>query len=285
MLFRSIPLAILCFRNPRVNDFRSFYSGGSALNAGHLANLYRQQREAASQPLEMAFIRPPVYALVHAPLALLPFTAAFCLWVALQSVLFLFLVFRAQSIRKTAVVACLFPPALIAIGQGQDAVLFLCVLVASYFLFRQRKELPAGLVLGLGLFKFHLFFLWPLVLAAQKRWRAPGAFCIVASAFTAGSIALVGMQGIRDYLAILARPALTSPHMPEEVGIGGLMAKMQLFSLPVQLALGFVIALVAINAIRRSRMEWVFAIVPAASLFITPTRSITTPLFSCFRSG
>lgn len=132
-----IPLARICFEHPRVNDFRSFYGAGSALISGHLANLYHQQRAAASLPLEMPYIRPPAYALVHAPLAVLPFTTAFCLWVGVQSVLFLFFLFRAQSAHRVAAVACLFPPALIGIGEGQDSIMFLCVLVASYSLFRR----------------------------------------------------------------------------------------------------------------------------------------------------
>jgi len=94
--------------------------------------------------------------------------------------IFLFLLFWAQSKHQIAVVACVFPPIIVAIGSGQDTVVFLGVLTASYALFRKQKELPAGLVLGLGLLKFHLFLLWPLALAVQKRWRALAGFSIVA---------------------------------------------------------------------------------------------------------
>jgi hypothetical protein len=118
--------------------------------------------------------------------------------------------------------------------------------------------------------KFHLLLLWPVVLALQKRWRALAGFSVVATAVAAASIAMVGVGGIRDYVAVLADPGLTSPHIPEEVGIGGLMANMNFFSLPVQLALGAAVAAVAIYSVRRCRIEWVFVIVPAASLAITP---------------
>ena len=112
--------------------------------------------------------------------------------------------------------------------------------------------------------------MWPVVLAVQKRWRALVGFSVVAAAIVAASIAMVGVDGIRDYLAVLANPDLTSPHIPEEVGIGGLMANMKLFSLPVQLALGAAVAAVTLYSVLRSRIEWVFVIIPAASLAVTP---------------
>ena len=52
-----------------------------------------------------------------------------------------------------------------------------------------------------------------------------------------------------------ANPDLTSPHIPEEVGIGGLMANMKFFSLPAQLAPGAAVAAVAIYSVRRSRID------------------------------
>ena len=48
------------------------------------------------------------------------------------------------------------------------------------------------------------------------------------------------------------------------------MANMKFFSLPVQLALGAAVAAVAIYSVHRSRIEWVFVIIPAASLAVTP---------------
>jgi hypothetical protein len=44
-------------------------------------------------------------------------------------------------------------------------------LVVAYVLAEKKREFWSGLALGAGLFKFHLFFLWPLALASQKRWK------------------------------------------------------------------------------------------------------------------
>ncbi len=233
-----ILLARLCFHTPKVDDFRSFYSGASALFSGNLADLYRHQLAArvARLPLDMPFTRPPAYyAVIPAPFALVPFAPAFCLWVGIQTAFFVFLLFWAQSRHRIAVVACLFPPVIIAIGSGQDTIMFLGVLAASYALFRRQKDLPAGLVLGLGLLKFHLFLLWPVVLAMQRRWRALAGFSLVAAIIAIASVGIVGINGIRDYLAVLSDPALSSPRLAEEVGIGGLMANMRVLLLPVQL--------------------------------------------------
>ena len=268
-----ILLARLCFNNPKVNDFRSFYSGASALFSGNLAGLYRHQlvAAAAGHPLDMPYTRPPAYyAVIPAPFALLPFAPAFCLWVGLQTMFFLFLLFWAQSRRPAAVVACLFPPVLISIGSGQDTIVFLGVLAASYALFRRQKDLPAGLVLGLGLLKFHLFLLWPVVFAVQKRWRALAGFSLTAAVIAISCAGLVGIHGVRDYLAILLDPTRSSPRMAEEVGIGGLMANMRLSSLPAQLALGGAFAAIAIYSLRKACIKWSFVIVPAAALAVTP---------------
>ncbi len=61
------------------------------------------------------------------------------------------------------------------------------VVVASYALAEKGRPV-AGAVLSLGLIKFHLFVLWPVLLAVQKKWRMLGYF-MAGSTILAGGIA------------------------------------------------------------------------------------------------
>jgi len=264
-------LARVSFEHPHVNDFRSFYAGATAASEHRLAGLYRDERTSRA-PLELPFIRPPVYALLLEPLTYLAFAPAFWLWIALQSAIFLGCLYWAYSKTAMAAVACLFPPALLGIGHAQDCATYLAILIASYALFRKGRELPAGLVLGLGLLKFHLFLLWPVALILQKRWRALLGYCLTGAALVAGSVAAVGAKGIMDYCSLLADPGVaeSTPGRAREVGIGSLLANLSVSSAALAILLGMAVAAVALCAVRRASIEWLFVILPAASLAAMP---------------
>jgi len=263
--------ARFCFEHPHVNDVRSFYRGAAAQASSHLADLYRDQR-SAPPPLELPFIRPPVYALLIEPLAYLPFATAFSVWVAIQSAIFLTCLYLAQARTTKAAIACLFPPAILGIAHGQDCAFFLGILVLSYLLLREEKDLSGGVVLGLGLLKFHLFLLWPMALALRHRWRALTGFCLVGAVMAAASLAIVGVAGLKDYYALLTDPALTgaTPGLAREVGIDGLMASLGISSPAAEILGGVGIAALALFAVRRGSIEWLFVIIPAAALASMP---------------
>jgi len=90
---------------------------------------------------------------------------------------------------------------------GNNAALWLTIyaLGARYLL--SGRAVAAGLVLGFGSLKPQLFLAVPVLLFAQRRWRALGAFAGVAGVLAATSLALVGFGGARDYVALLTSPA------------------------------------------------------------------------------
>ena len=264
-------MASVSFRHPQGNDFRSFYRGAQAAASHRLAGLYSEQLDPKI-PLDLPYIRTPLFALMLTPFTYLSFAPAYCLWIATQSAIFLWLLFQAQSTTKAAAIACFYPPVLLGIGHGQDCVLYLLILVVSYWLFRKDRQAAAGLVLGLGLLKFHLFLLWPAGLIVQKRWQALLGFCATGLIILGASIAVAGPHGFRDYCAFLLDPRLTktTPSVEREVGIGALMEGMGFSSLPVQILLGLGVGALALYSLRGRSVEWLFVILPAASLAITP---------------
>jgi hypothetical protein len=260
-----VSLTVIFSRHPHQNDFRSFYAGAIALTSGKLAGLYHAQL-VSKTPLDLPFVRPPVYALILAPFSWLPFLPAFCLWIALQSGIFLYCLYKGQCRA-----ACLFPPVILGICHGQDCAFFLGILVLSYVLLRDGRNFAGGSILGLGLLKFHLFLLWPVALAIERRWRALAGFCLAGAVLAALSLLVAGVQGTKDYCALLLSPALanSTPGLAREVGIEGLLANLGLSS-SLQLPLCFVLAAIVLYAVRKATLDRLFMLLPAVSLAIAP---------------
>jgi hypothetical protein len=188
------------------------------------------------------------------------------LWIALQSGIFLYCLYKGQCRA-----ACLFPPVILGICHGQDCAFFLGILVLSYVLLRDGRNFAGGSILGLGLLKFHLFLLWPVALAIERRWRALAGFCLAGAVLAALSLLVAGVQGTKDYCALLLSPALanSTPGLAREVGIEGLLANLGLSS-SLQLPLCFVLAAIVLYAVRKATLDRLFMLLPAVSLAIAP---------------
>jgi len=88
--------------------------------------------------------------------------------------------------------------------EGQDSLFLLALFVAATVAMDSRKELRAGSLVGLTLFKFQyalpvviLFLLW-------RRWRFLAGVAISASVVLGVSVWLVGFSGMLSYLHALA---------------------------------------------------------------------------------
>src|ERR1700733_14353316 len=87
-------LGSLIVPGARHHDFLNLYTGASLALDGNFAHMHspqvqleRERQFVPALPVLVPFVRPPFYALLLAPLALLPFGIAFWIWVALQSAL------------------------------------------------------------------------------------------------------------------------------------------------------------------------------------------------------
>jgi len=205
-------LGSLSLDQARRHDFLSFYTGAWMVAHGHAVELYQPAVQLAFQhsvthtTASLApYIRPPFYALLLAPLGLLPFEAAFVAWIVSQIVILMGC--WAWSFRRfgpeAVLVASFFMPTTLGIAHGQDCALLAALLIASYTLAAREKPLAGGAVLGVMLAKFHLILLWPVALVIQRRWKMLAGFAAVAAGEAALSLAMVGASGIRDYRAIL----------------------------------------------------------------------------------
>jgi hypothetical protein len=192
--------------------------------AGDARHLYDPQVQGAAQeralgaPLDRPspFLLPPAAALLFAPFALLPYSVAATLWVAVTIALVAFslrLVWPLSPIRGRvpsgfALLALVgtYPVGMNLIGANNAALwLTIYALGARYFL--TGRAVAAGLMLGFGALKPQLFLAVPVLLLVQRRWTALAAFSGVAALLAAVSLTLIGPAGARDYVALLTSDA------------------------------------------------------------------------------
>lgn len=198
----------------REHDFLSFYTGAKLVLEGKGASLYDFELQTATEkalapdaPEVPPFIRPPFYALLLAPLALLPLKAAFVTWVGLQIVGLLgFWVWAYRRFGPDSLVYCaFFMPTARGIMHGQDCVTMLLLMLGATLAFERRKDGLTGALVGLTLIKFHLLLLLPVVMLTRKRWKMLAGYSAVAAIEVAVSLAMVGLGGVRQYFDLITR--------------------------------------------------------------------------------
>lgn len=193
-------------------DFLCWYIGGTLAREGRFADLYQpaahweiQEKVAPGLKDPRPYPRPPWFALALAPLTALPLVKAYAAWVALWfSVLLATWAWGAARFGEGALLlAALFLPTNMGLCYGQDCAAMLAICCGAWALIERRRPLASGLVLGLGLMKFHLLLLAPVWLIAQKRWRILAGFAAAASFIMLAALMTVGLSGLEQYAHFL----------------------------------------------------------------------------------
>ncbi len=201
---------------PTTTDFASFYTAGLLANFGHPGSAYdpvahRTLEEAVIAPgvEEKRFLNPPVFLLVCAPLARLPYLAAFILFESVTAVIWLLLTTRiAGGGAKAATCLAAIPAVWWALGWGQNSFLS-AGLMAGGTLLLQRRPMAGGALLGALCFKPHFGLLIPVALLAGRRWRAVlGAALSVVTLVTASTL-VFGVDTWRAFLGMAAQARQT----------------------------------------------------------------------------
>jgi alpha-1,2-mannosyltransferase len=265
----------------RKHDFLNLYTGASLALDGNFAHLHspevqldRERQFVPDLPTLVPFVRPPFYALLLAPLALLPFGIAFWVWLALQSTL-LFGCWAWALSRwgpDALTFGALYLPTALGIASGQDCVLMLAILIATYALTEKGSHFASGAALGLGLIKFHLFLLWPLALLIQRRWRMLLGACAAVAVECLLSLWLSGWNGIVEYFQLLRNKNIErlSPSPELMIDVHGMALNFGLDNLVFRgLLVAAVILLVAAACWRAPLWQWIAA-ASAGSLLVPP---------------
>lgn len=156
------------------SDFLAFWGAGQVTAGGEPAAAYdlavqeRVQTGAGSQGW-FAFVNPPPFLFIAAPLGLLPFPLAWPLWVLTTYALWAFVSVRAFPRLWPIVLA--YPGALIGATHAQTGLLTGALLVFAATPL-DRRPVAAGAAVGALIIKPHLALLLPFWLSSGARWRA-----------------------------------------------------------------------------------------------------------------
>ena len=190
-------------------DFRQLYAAGYMVRTHHSYQLYDydaqlgfQNDVVSRQDAALPFLRPAYEALAFVPLSLLPYRSAYSVMLLLNLGLcwFCFTLLRtaAESTWLTAgVFVCYFPVSM-ALLQGQDSIALLALMAGSLLALQANRDVRAGILLGLGLFKPQLVLPIALLMLAWRRWRFCAGFGFAVAITTLASMLVSG----RNFLPI-----------------------------------------------------------------------------------
>jgi hypothetical protein len=207
------------FHSPQIQktDFTVTYIGSRIVYEGNGPKLYdlaEQQRLRAlflSNAEALIYEHPPFEALLFSPLAALPYRTAYLIWGCINAALWLWLPFLLRrhipvpddNLSYLALWIC-FAPLGVALYQGQSSLLLVLSYALAFIQLKNKKELSAGLCLGLGLFKFQFVIPFALIFLFRRKWKFTIGFALIASALAVLSLIAVGRSGVVSYVSLLS---------------------------------------------------------------------------------
>jgi hypothetical protein len=203
---------------PLGTDFLSFYAASKLALGGHAADAYSPSLHHAAEVAVFgrdtgypAFFYPPLYLLICAPLAVLPYFPALIAWLGATGAAYLAAIRCWWSQRSGWPDALAFPAVLINLGHGQNAFLSAALIgAAAHWL--NRRPVLAGVAFGLLAYKPHLGLLLPIALVVAGRWTTIVSAAATVLAFAGLSLWAFGPDVWAAFLANshLARATLES---------------------------------------------------------------------------
>ena len=264
-----------------LHDFLNLYTGASLAAEGRFSELHdvdaqfdREQELAGEIEEVVPFVRPHFYALVLAPLAWLPYTTAFWTWILLQTALLVgcWIWGRRRFGPDSLIFAALYFPTIGGVLNGQDCVILTVLAIVAYTWAERGRDLHSGLVLGLGLFKFHLFVFVPLAMLLQRRPKMLLGFAVSGAVTALFSPLLGGRVGIEKYVSLLNNKDLArlSPAPERMINIHALAANFGIDHIALEIFAVVVVAMLVVIAVRSAPLwRWMTAAI-AGSILAVP---------------
>jgi arabinofuranan 3-O-arabinosyltransferase len=186
---------------PIFTDFANAWTAGKEALLGNAGAFYDPRELAAAQASLFRKISvsypywpyPPTYFLVLAPLALLPYRAAFVGWDIASLAACVAVVYPIVG-RKAAIALALAAPFtawnLLAAQNG----FLTAALIGGSLLFLERRPVLAGVFIGCLTYKPQFGILIPIALVASRQWRAMAGAAATALLLAALSAVLFGVR-------------------------------------------------------------------------------------------
>jgi hypothetical protein len=215
---------------PIFSDLRIFMTGVSIVRSGHAHELYQFPAQQIAQrqlypETQLSGLLPfnhlAFELLMYWPLFRLPYAAALVVW-AMVNLLVIWLIARllkpytASIAQITGIRVILFVlafyPVIYVLGEGQDSLIFLLLIVLSLRAMDSGRTFLAGFLLALGCFKLHLALLMGFfVFLLGRKWKSVAGFATGGALATGVSLAIVGPSMFADYLTMLRQQEVMTP--------------------------------------------------------------------------
>ncbi len=184
-------------------DFGTIWVSGNLATSSDPASIFNNSAFLAAQialygthgwPVIPYFVYPPTFLLLTYPLGLMPYLAAFAVWVFTTLALYLTAIWVIIP-RPTAVILALTPSTVVFnLGLGQNGFLTAGLIGLTLALTECRPWL-SGIFLGLLTYKPQFGILFPLALLASRNWRALVSATIASVLLGVASTIAFGYQG------------------------------------------------------------------------------------------
>jgi hypothetical protein len=274
-------------QSARQSDFRVFYTPGYMLRKGNASEIYSltalrrvEEQIVASDRATVPFLHPSYEILLFAPLTYLPFHSAYLVWAGVNLLIIVLIywllrprlqLLESHLIWLPAALLLAFVPIPFALMAGQDSLLLLLLMVLA-FRRSEASQFQAGLLFGLGMFRFQILFAMLGLFLLWRMWRFIAGCFLSATAVAVMSIVVSGLKSQFRYLALLKQMASLSaidPLIARMPNLRGLM-----------LSAGFGAASVAIVSLlifsftawkgAQLRTEKQFLVAISAACLVTP---------------
>ena len=215
---------------PVFADFRIFMTGVDMVKSGHAHELYQfSAQQIAQEHLYpetrfsgmLPFNHLAFELLFYWPFSYFSYQTAVVVW-ALVNVCLVFVIgwllrpYTQSITRLTGVPVPLYLlasyPVVYVLGEGQDSLVFLLLLVLSLRSMDAGLTFLAGMLLALGCFKPHLALLVGLfALVLTRKWRSIAGFAAGGALATGVSLLMVGPSLFSDYFSMLSKQEVMTP--------------------------------------------------------------------------
>jgi hypothetical protein len=267
-------------------DFVNVWAAGRLVLEGNAAAAYdwtihKQVEDAA---LGYGFVGyfgwhyPPPFLAIAALLALLPYSAAYAVWIAATLPLYLAAIRALVGQRIGLLLAGAFPAVLANVMVGQNGFLTAALIGGAVGWLRRRPVL-AGICLGLLTYKPHFGLLFPLVLIVGGHWTVFFTAAAVATGLAAASWLAFGAgawEAFLHWLPVASDAFLSNGHadfskLQSVFGLARMLGAGESLGWALQLAASILIAVFVCGLWRRpAPFEMKAAALAAGTLLATP---------------
>jgi hypothetical protein len=272
----ALCIDVLHRNDPTGVDFHTYVAAGQVGLEQGWSQIYNQvsvaveQVELAQMQVVQPFLSPPTVALLTGPLGFIPYDVAYVVWAVFLFVAFAIALAWAGASKGwskwIAVIGALSPWWVMhAVNVGQVVPLVAAGLVVAWRLARDRRDVLAGIALGVILFKPNTAVLVPFALLCTARFRLFSTWVGVAALVLLVVVLTVGTSGMSDYLGQLRGPL---PRGADNLTLRGALGVTGSFAMALRLVI--IGAVMAASYSLRRTPGLVIPLAIVGSLLISP---------------